>query len=163
MPFRLCEICILGTKILTTSATTGGLSSIFKVISHLLVRVCGVPKLNPTLEVPKNLSLGDISRDKTVEVPIPISIRCETCSDNQRMRGTLAWTLESVAGNLSAELPGVIVMGVESTASRGKSNVETGCDKTEISNYWLRWPRTNSAPLTPGNYRWTLRMTLSIQ
>jgi len=120
------------------------------------------PKPQPTLQLPGALHLGDINPGQSTETPVPVAINCATCADGQPMQGTIAWRLESSPDNPSAEKPGMIFMGAESAATEGTNVVTFGRFLTEVSDYELRWPRTNSAPLAPGSYRWTLTMTLSI-
>lgn len=133
-------------------------------IIRTVINLTGAPqKPQPVLELPATLSLGDISPGQRVEAPIPVIINCNTCPDGQITQGDLSWRLESSPDNPSAERPGLMWMEGESAGTSGTNVVTFGRFQTEVSGYGLRWPRTNSAPLVPGTYRWTLTMTLSIQ
>lgn len=121
------------------------------------------PKPQVALQLPGTLDLGNITPDQRVEKTIPVTITCSDCVPGYRTPGTMTWRLESSPDNPTAERPGVLFQGAESDAAEGTNVVTMRTGVTELSDYRLRWPRTNSAPLTPGDYRWTLTMTLSVQ
>lgn len=134
-----------------------------KILRVTAIVANNAPKPLTALQLPGALDLGNITPTQWVEKTIPVTITCSNCLPLYPTPGTMTWRLESSPDNPTAERPGVLFQGAESDAAEGTNVVTFMNTVTELSDYGLRWPRTNSAPLTPGDYRWTLTMTLSVQ